>query len=338
MIFEMLPSLLPAVFADVADAGAAASPAAHDSRLWVALGGIALVLVVATIVTATLARLRPLRDWHELKLRVRTWWFIVAVFACAIAFNTVVAVLVFGFVSFLAFKEYLTLVPTRRADHVTLAWAYLAIPAQYFWVYDGWYGMFIIFIPIYMFLFLPMRMVFSGETQGFLRSAATLHWGLMTTVYCLSHVAFLIVLPGTAVGGAAGNGALLVLYLVVLTQANDVAQFLWGKSLGRSKIVPKVSPGKTIVGFLGGVFTTTLLGALLGPLLTPMDWRWATASGALIGITGFIGDVVVSAVKRDIGVKDSGTLLPGHGGILDRLDSLTYTAPLFFHFLRYLYY
>ncbi|AHF89974.1 phosphatidate cytidylyltransferase [Opitutaceae bacterium TAV5] len=309
-----------------------------EKTLWTAFGAVGLVLVAATITIALLARRHPMRDWRELTLRVRTWWIIVAVFAVAITFNNTVSVVVFGFVSFLAFKEYLTLVPTRRADHLTLLWAYLAIPVQYWWVYDGWYGMFIIFIPIYMFLFLPMRMVFIGETQGFLRSAATLHWGLMTTVYCLSHMAFLIVLPGTAVGGAAGNGPLLVLYLVVLTQANDVAQYLWGKSLGRGKIVPKVSPGKTTIGFLGGAATTTALGGVLGPVLTPMNWQWSLASGLLIGVTGFVGDVVVSAVKRDIGVKDSGDLLPGHGGILDRLDSLTYTAPLFFHFLRYLYY
>jgi phosphatidate cytidylyltransferase len=309
-----------------------------NSTLWYAFGAVGIVLVAATIIVAVLARLRPMHDWRELTLRVRTWWVIVAVFALAISFNKTVSVVVFGFVSFLAFKEYLTLISTRRADHLTLLWAYLAIPAQYWWVYDGWYGMFIIFIPIYMFLFLPMRMVFIGETGGFLRSAAMLHWGLMTTVYCLSHIAFLIVLPDTAVGGAAGNGALLVLYLVVLTQGNDVAQYLWGKALGRSKIVPKVSPGKTTVGFLGGVGVTTALGGVLGPVLTPMNWQWSLASGLLIGVSGFVGDVVVSAVKRDLGVKDSGDLLPGHGGILDRLDSLTYTAPLFFHFLRYLYY
>jgi phosphatidate cytidylyltransferase len=309
-----------------------------NPTLWKAFGAVAIVLLAATVTIATLARRHPQRDWRELTLRVRTWWLIVAVFAIAISFNKTIAVVVFGFVSFLAFKEYLTLIPTRRADHLTLLWAYLAIPLQYWWVHSGWYGMFIIFIPIYMFLFLPMRMVFIGETEGFLRSAATLHWGLMTTVYCLSHMAFLIVLPDTAVGGAAGNGALLALYLVVLTQGNDVAQYLWGKSLGHRKIVPKVSPGKTLAGFLGGAATTTALGGVLGPMLTPMNWQWSLASGLLIGVTGFVGDVVVSAVKRDIGVKDSGDLLPGHGGILDRLDSLTYTAPLFFHFLRYLYY
>ncbi|TJZ73984.1 phosphatidate cytidylyltransferase [Chitiniphilus eburneus] len=314
------------------------NPFPITDTLFYALSVILLVLLFASASVALLGWRFPQKDWLELRQRVRTWWWIVAVFVLAISFNHTVSLLVLGFVSFLAFKEYLTLVPTRRADHLPLLWAYLAIPIQYYWIWDGWYGMFIIFIPVYAFLFLPMRMVLVGDTQGFLRAASTLHWGLMTTVFSLSHMAYLLVLPSDVTGSMKGDGALLVLFLVVLTQFNDVAQYLWGKSLGRVKVIPKVSPNKTVAGFLGGVATTTLLGWLLGPVLTPMNPAHAALAGLLIGVTGFVGDVVMSAVKRDLGVKDSGDLLPGHGGILDRLDSLTYTAPLFFHYLRYLYY
>lgn len=305
--------------------------------LWSALGGITAILLLASGITAVLVR-RDATRWEELKLRVRTWWIISAIFVLAIVSPAWAAAGIFAAVSFLALKEYLTLIPTRQADHLPLVWAYLTIPLQYYWVAAGWYGMFTIFIPIYAFLFLPLQMVLAGETKGFLHAASTLQWGLMITVYCLSHVAFLLVLPGTAIGNHPGNGPLLVLYLVLLTQANDVFQFLWGKTLGRKKIVPKVSPGKTVAGFVGGVATTTLLGGALGPWFTPMTWRCSLVAGLLIGLAGFVGDVVISALKRDIGVKDSGRLLPGHGGILDRLDSLTYTAPLFFHFLRHWYY
>ena len=128
----------------------------------------------------------------------------------------------------------------------------------------------------------------------------------------------------------------MVLYLVFLTQFNDVAQFLWGKTLGRHKVVPSVSPGKTVEGLLGGLGTTIVLAVVLAPHLTPFTIGWAAWAGVIIGLSGFIGDVVISALKRDLGVKDSGDLLPGHGGILDRIDSLTYTAPLFFHFVYYL--
>ena len=107
----------------------------------------------------------------------KTWWIIVGVFAVAVLFNRTVSVVVLGFVSFLAFKEYLSLVPTRRADHRVLFWAYLAIPIQFYWVWMAWYGMFILFIPVFVFLFLPMRMILIGETQGFLRAIGTLQWG-----------------------------------------------------------------------------------------------------------------------------------------------------------------
>jgi phosphatidate cytidylyltransferase len=199
--------------------------------------------------------------------------------------------------------------------------------------------MFIIFIPVYVFLFLPLRMVLVGETKAFLRAAGTLHWGLMTTVFSLSHIAFLLVLPeATANISPSVTGASLVLFLVFLTQMNDISQYLWGKWLGKHKIIPKVSPNKTWEGFLGGIVNTVLLSLLLGTLLTPMSFLFCFYAGLLISISGFIGDVTISALKRDLGIKDSGQLLPGHGGILDRIDSLTYTAPLFFHFIHYFYY
>jgi phosphatidate cytidylyltransferase len=301
-----------------------------------ALLAILAVLMLASIAVAAMARARPENDYTELKLRVQTWWYIIAVFCAAIAFDRTVSVCVLGFVSFLAFKEFLSLIPTRRADHRVLFWAYLAIPIQYYWVATAWYGMFIIFIPVFAFLFLAMRMVLIGETQGFLRAAGTLHWGLMTTVFGLSHMAYLMALPGA--GNPNGGGDALLLYLVLLTEVNDIAQYISGKAFGHHKVIPKVSPRKTVEGLAGGVLTTTLLAYVLAPWLTPLTTLESLGAGLIIGLFGFVGDVTVSAVKRDIGVKDSGSMLPGHGGILDRLDSLTYTAPLFLHYVRYLHY
>lgn len=306
----------------------------HSVKLsFLVMGGL---LIFASFVSIALVKIRPQRDYTELRQRIKTWWCIVAVFAAALLFNKTVSVTVFGFISFLAFKEYLSLIPTRHADHRVLFWAYLAIPVQYYWVWLAWYGTFIIFIPVYLLLFLPMRMVLIGETQGFLRAAGTLHWGLMITVFSLSHLAYLLVLPASVnpAGGIAG----LLIYLVFLTEINDVSQYIWGKTFGKRKIIPKVSPGKTVAGFMGGVVTTTVLAALLAKYLTPLTLPEAIGAGGLIGMSGFIGDVTISALKRDLGVKDSGSILPGHGGILDRLDSLTYTAPLFFHYVYYLHY
>lgn len=298
------------------------------------LAVIFVLLAVATAINGLLVLLRPNKDWQELTLRIRTWWIIVVLFSLAMLSPSWLALTFFALVSFMALKEFLTLVPSRQSDRMPLLWMFIAIPINYWLIGIGWYGMFVVFIPVYVFLFLPARMVIAGDTQGFLRTASQLHWSLMTTVFAISHVAFLLVLPADG----KQTGALLVLFLVGLTEFNDIAQYLWGKSLGRIRITPKVSPNKTLAGLLGGVASTALVATLLGPLLTPLTWPMALLAGAIIGITGFCGDVVMSAIKRDIGVKDSGTLLPGHGGILDRLDSLIFTAPVFFHFIRYFCY
>lgn len=301
-------------------------------NLSLVFGGILALLVVATAVDLGLRR-RNGRAPDELTRRIRSWWVMATIFALAIVVDTRISLLFFTALSFLALKEYLSLIPTRRTDRRILFWIYLSVPVQYLWVYQAWYGMFIIFIPIYMFLFVPIRMVMVGEPKGFLRAAGTLHWGLMTTVFSLSHAAGLLVLP-EAVNSPAGAAGVL-LYLVVLTQLNDVAQFIWGKTLGRRKVVPTVSPSKTLEGLLGGVATTSALAFLLAPLLTPFSRPEGALVGLMLGLLGFFGDVSVSALKRDLGIKDSGGTIPGHGGILDRVDSLTYTAPIFFHYLRY---
>jgi phosphatidate cytidylyltransferase len=301
--------------------------------------GIFAILIVASIIVEILAKAKPVKNYTELRQRVNTWWIMIGIFAAAMILSRTASIFLFGFISFLALKEFLSLIPVRRADRRTLFWAYLAIPIQYYFVHIEWYGMFIVFIPVYCFLLIPVRMLIIGETDGYLRASGTIQWGLMTTVFSLSHAAFLLILQHKANAPSPympGPG--LMLFLVLLTQSNDIAQYIWGKTLGKHKIVPSVSPKKTWEGFLGGAATTVGLATLIGPHLTPMvAWQSAIA-GAIIGVSGFFGDINLSALKRDLQVKDTGTLLPGHGGILDRVDSLTYTAPLFFHYVNYLFY
>jgi len=295
--------------------------------------GIVIVLAAVTAGLFVASRRMPGRNLTELVQRTKTWWAIVVLFALALALGTYAGIVLFALVSFLALKEFLSLIPTRRVDRRVLFWAYLAIPVQYLWVGVAWYGMFIIFIPVYMFLGIPMLMALRGQTANYLRAAGTLHWGLMITVFALSHAAMLLMVDDAWNPSTGGVG--LLLYLLLLTQANDVAQFVWGKLLGRHAITPTISPNKTWEGFAGGVATTTALAALLAPVLTPVGMLPAIPMGLIIGVAGFFGDITISAVKRDLGVKDSGTMLPGHGGILDRVDSLTFTAPLFFHLSLY---
>jgi phosphatidate cytidylyltransferase len=302
-----------------------------NNVLW-GLGSLGILLAIATIAVY----LVPAYQQPELQQRMTSWCWIVTIFTITAIVNRSIAIALFGCLSFLAFKEYISLIPTRLSDRRVLFWAYLAIAIQYYWISIHWYVMFLIFVPIYVFLFLPMRMVIAGETQGFLKAIGTLHWGLMLTVFSLGHLAYLLVLPdrGNPIAGSAG----LMLYLVFLTEINDIAQYIWGKSLGRHPVTPTVSPNKTREGLLGGIGTTTILAVAIAPFLTPFDWVHAVGVGLLISCAGFVGDVTISALKRDLGVKDSGNMIPGHGGILDRIDSLTYTAPLFFHFTVYFYF
>jgi phosphatidate cytidylyltransferase len=303
--------------------------------LW-GIAGVFVILVTASVTVFALTKARPERDHGELKARISSWWVMVTVLAVAIVLSPLVSLAFLGFVSFLALKEYFSLIPTRRADRRVLFWAYLAIPVQFYWIGIEWYGMFIIFVPVYMFLFLPLAMIVAGQTDGFLRAAGTLHWGLMTMVFAIGHAAYLLALPDE--GNPAAGSAGLLLFLIFLTQFNDVAQFFWGKLFGRRKVVPTVSPNKTVEGLLGGIATTTCLAWLIAPYLTPLATWQAPVAGLIIGFAGFVGDVTISALKRDLGVKDSGALIPGHGGVLDRIDSLTFTAPLFFHYIYYLHY
>jgi phosphatidate cytidylyltransferase len=301
----------------------------------VVLGLLALMLFCSGLIYCLKGRV-SVSTRTELNQRMHSWWVMVAMFITALAFNTTLMLIFFCFVSYLALKEYMTMIPTRQVDRRVIFIAYLSIPVQYYWISMHWYGMFIVFIPIYMFLLLPMRMVTLKQTSGFIKAGGTLHWGLMLTVFCVSHIAYLGVLPNGS--GWQNTGISLILYLVLLTQLNDVSQYVWGKLFGKIKIIPSVSPNKTVAGLLGGMLTTSLLAMVLGRFLTPFSLPMAFFVGLMIAVFGFFGDVTMSAIKRDLGIKDTGQLLPGHGGILDRLDSLIYTAPLFFHTVRYVYY
>lgn len=308
----------------------------------VPLAATIAVILAGLVFASVFVRLRRPADEggaakrRELKARIRSWWAMVTILVIALLIGRTAMVVLFAFVSYLALKEYLTIIPTRRADRVVLLIAYLAVPIQYYWVGTAWYGMFVIFVPVYMFLILPGALVLRGETSGFLKAAGTLHWGLMIAVFALSHAAYLLAVPPP--GSPEGTGAGLLVFLIVATEFNDVAQFMCGRRFGRHKVTPKVSPNKTVEGFVGGLVATVLLSAVLAPQLTPITMPAGAAIGALLAVAGFFGDIVMSAMKRDLGIKDTGTMLPGHGGILDRIDSLVFTAPLFFHTVRYFYF
>jgi len=257
-----------------------------------------------------------------------------AIFALSLLVGRAGSLVLFCLLSFLALREYMTLVPTRRGDHRTLFWSFFIItPLQYYLIGIRWYGFFTILIPVFAFLFIPTRIALAGDPEHFLERAAKISFGLMICSYCLSYAPALLVLR---IPGYEGYAAHLLLYLVIVDQMSDVLQYVWGKLTGRHKIAPVISPNKTWEGFVGGVASATLLGAAIW-WATPFTPLQSAGLSLAITLLGFAGGLVMSAIKRDAGVKDYGAIIQGHGGIFDRIDSLCFAAPVFFHLVRYLF-
>jgi phosphatidate cytidylyltransferase len=270
----------------------------------------------------------------NLNARIKAWWIMAIIFLLAIATGGIGSLVLFGLTSFLALREYITLTPTQRADHRVLFWAFFVItPLQYILIGIRWYGLFSIFIPVYVYLLIPIRSVIEGDFKDFLARNAKIQWGLMVCVYFVSYAPALLSLK---IPGYERQNANLLFFLVGVVQVSDVLQYVCGKCFGRHPIAPKISPHKTVEGFAGGVACAVLIGTLLWWITPFRPWQSALMS-LIITLLGFCGGLVMSAIKRDRGVKDYGATIPGHGGIMDRIDSLCFAAPIFFHLTRYFF-
>jgi len=302
------------------------------TELQILFTGLLALLLAATIVAQVMDERRPGPSVDNLIARINAWWIMVLALAFAFFLGRTALVLLFTFASFNAMREFVTIAATRREDHLAVAAAFfLILPLQYYMIWMDWYGMFSIFIPVYAFLLMPIVAVVKGETEDFLVRIASVQWALMIAVYCVSYVPVFLSLN---IPGFEGKNLLLIAFLILIVQLSDVLQYVWGKAIGRHKIAPRLSPSKTVEGFIGGVLSATLIGAAMF-WITPFS-PWQAGLMALgISLMGFLGGLVMSAIKRDRGVKDWGDTIAGHGGFLDRLDSLVFAAPLFFHLTRF---
>lgn len=310
----------------------------EDRELAVLVGGVFALLVVATVIGAVLGRRARSESAREtaanLNARIRAWWVMVGIFTLAVWVGRLASVVLFTLMSFLALREFVTLAPTRREDHRALFWSFFLItPLQYALIAYRWYGLFSIMIPVYGFIFIALSNVLARRTERFLERTAVIHWGLMVCVYCVSHAPALLTLE---IPGYRGNRVKLLVFLVLIVQISDVLQYVFGKLFGKHRIAPEVSPNKTWEGFVGGVVSATLLGTLIWRV-TPFTPAQAGAMALAITLAGFAGGLVMSAIKRDRGAKDYGALIQGHGGMLDRIDSLCFAAPVFFHLTRFFF-
>src|SRR5947207_9060528 len=297
---------------------------------------VGAVLVVASVVGYVLHRRcgaeGPNPTIDNVTRRIKAWWVMVALLGLAFVFGRGGMIVLFALASLAALREFITLTPTRKGDHVALAVAFFVVlPLQYYLIWIEWYGLFSVFIPVYVFLLLAAIAALRQDTKHFMSRVAETQWGLMISVFCLSHVPALL---GLNIPGYQGHNLLLVAFLILVVQSSDVLQYIWGKLLGRHKIAPELSPSKTVEGFVGGVASATLLGGALW-WITPFSPWQAALMALVINLMGFCGGLVMSAIKRDRGVKDWGQMIEGHGGMLDRLDSVIFAAPIFFHLTRY---
>lgn len=306
-----------------------------DGQIQALLAVVGVVLVVATLIGEGVVRQASATQREaalDLRARIRAWWGIIGVMVGCLALGRPGILGFFAVASFLALRELITLVPSRRADHGALVLAFfVAVPTQYALIWTDWYGLFAVFVPVWSLFVVSVGLALRGDPERYLQRVAAIQYALLVGVYCLSHAPALLLLD---VPGAQPHK--LLAFLVVVTQASDVLQFLWGRALGRTPLLPRISPCKTLEGLVGGVLSATLVGVLLTPL-TPFDVVETGLLAFLIAMAGWLGGVVMSAIKRDAGIKDYGALIPGHGGVLDRADSLVFAAPVFFHVLRWLY-
>ncbi len=313
-----------------------------DWRTYALVGGVLALLAGATVTGQVLKR-HPDAGLNSaavrtFNLRVRAWWLMASVLAATFVIGQTATVIMFGLISFWALREFITLTPTRLGDHRALFWIFfVCTPLQFVLVgmsspEHDYYNLYSVLIPVYAILFIPARIAWAGDYKRFLERAAKIQSGLIICVYCLSYAPALLSLNLVVNGHRVSNYRLLF-FFVLMVQLSDALQYLWGRLLGRRIIAPAISPNKTWEGFLGAMGSAALVGAALS-WATPFEAWQAAGLSLLITVMGFAGGMTMSAIKRDRGVKDYGTLVEGHSGVLDRIDSICFAAPVFYHVTR----
>ena len=299
-------------------------------------GGLALLAGGASVfVHRLMARTAdPVKlTWiGQLNSRLQVSWLILLLFAVGFALGEVALAVIFALASFFALREFVALTPTKPADHIALVIAfYVAIPVQYVLVASGWYQLYAVFIPVYLFLILPVIMAWRHDTELYLQRVAKVQWGLMLSVYCVSHAPAIATLEPP---GYEGRGSLLLLYFLLVVQMSENIAVAASASLGRTPL--RSNPNKSREGVLIGGGAATVLGTLLW-WMTPFAWWQAALMSAVTVFAAFFGGLVLASVKRSLGERqwDQGVALSR--GVLERLEGITFSAPVFFHATVYFF-
>ena len=299
-------------------------------------------LTIGTLVRISMLRGVPNESAQSPLKSMWTWWALAVSLSIAAILGNLGVVVLLAIAGILSLREYLQMIGWKSVGRTTTVLVFAFVPFYYLLAILGYDEKLRSAAPAAFLLVLGGCRAWFGLIEDFIRITAASIWGLMLFVYCLSHAYFLLTLPAISEPWVGNIGWFL--YLVLLTESNDIVQALVGRRFGKKKITPRISPNKSIEGLLGGIVVSMTLAVILAPWLTTMmqqrSWNagafLAMLSGLLIAIFGFLGDINKSGIKRDAGVKDSGTMLPGQGGMMDRIDSLTFSAPAFYYFVQFL--
>jgi phosphatidate cytidylyltransferase len=337
-------------------AAPALDPEWLDTQTKVLLGVVLVTLGIASLVGQYLRR-QPTESVNpalvqRFRQRLNSWWLMCAILVFGLLLQPIGTIVLFALVSFWALREFITMAPTRRGDHRALFWALIVItPLQYLLIgveHVGlhWrngkpidlYGLYSIMIPVYASLLVPARIALSGDHKRFLERSAQITIGLLICVYSLSYAAALVNLRLISSEGLpwTGSPAGLLFFFILISQLSDILQWSWGHLVGHRVIAAEVSSSRTWEGFTGGTLSTGLIGAALY-WVTPFSFWEAACMSMVIGVMGMFGGMTMSAIKRDRGVNDYGSLVMGHAGVLDRIDTLCFAAPVFYHLTRFFF-
>ena len=266
--------------------------------------------------------------------RLKVVWVLFFIVAMGFMSGFFGLTLMFMIVSFLALREFVSIMHLRSSDYWPLFCSfYIFLPLQYFFVITDAQFLFHIFIPVYVFLMSPLLSMVDQDDEQFFERTSKFQWAQIACIYCLSYVP---AIAGLELNGGKFESPSLLLFLLTVVFMSDAFQYFFGNILGKKKIAPKISPNKTWEGTVLGIISAVIIGTLLYQL-TPFKWWQASLISALLAIVGFLGGLVMSAIKRSLKIKDWGDILSSHGGVLDRLDSFVFTAPLFYHLCKYFY-
>lgn len=299
--------------------------------LFVILFGLLLLATAAAVLVSLRAGdgRDPVRH-DRAKRDLRALWVGAVLFWLAWIWGAVGATLLFGVVSFLALREFITLQHTRRSDHRSLLLAFFVVlPLQYLIVGTRHFDLFNVFVPVYVFFALPVVSALAGDPERFLERNAKIQWGIVVCVYGLSHAPALLLLDPP---GGVGRGAFLLFFLVFVVVTAQFAQAAATARLRARPLARQISRDFSLRGWAVGAAAAALLGAALF-WATPFGPLRAMAMGFVAAGCGSFGDFVMNALKRDAGVAHWGhhASVTGAVGLLDRVAALCFAAPVFFH-------